>query len=132
MFIELPNFGFRRDGDSVEATLSTDALMSNKVIAYVSRVTVAASASGNTQIVAAVTNKKIRVVGGQLSCNGTVDVKWQSATTDITKRNFGVINKDIRYEFNPVGHFETGVGSALNLNLSAAVAVEGFIEYIEV
>lgn len=96
--------------------------------------TIATSSSGATAIVAAVTGKQIKVVGVWLCANGTVNVKWQSASTDIT----GLV-----YLFQGNGYvlptgspgaahwFETASGEALNINLSAAIAVGGSIVYYE-
>ena len=84
-------------------------------------------------IVAAVTGKKIRVIAGKLSFSGTVNAKWQSSTTsDLTGLTYGVANTLDPYQFNPGGHFETVAGELLNLNLSAGVAVGGYVDYVEV
>ena len=96
--------------------------------------TIAASASGNNTIVAAVTAKKIRVLAAQLTANGSVNAKWQSGAggTDITGLAYLVVNTGYVLPFNPAGWFETAVTTLLNLNLSAAIAVGGSITYIEV
>lgn len=87
------------------------------------------TASGNTQLVAAVTGKKIRVVAYELSSQNDVNVKFQSAANDIygstlwsSTLNWGV-SKDLAVINGwPVVRMETNVGEALNLNLSAAAA----------
>ena len=95
---------------------------------------IVASASGATPVVAAVTtpgNKKIRVHQLQL-WNGVAtanNVKFQSGSTDI----FAVIPLPLVVGI-PVSLagdnlFETAAGQALNINLSAATAVGGWLEY---
>jgi hypothetical protein len=96
--------------------------------------TIAASASGNNTIVAAVTSKKIRVLAAQLTANGSVNAKWQSGAggTDLTGLAYLVVNTGYVLPYNPAGWFETASNTLLNLNLSAAIAVGGSITYIEV
>jgi hypothetical protein len=93
---------------------------------------ITASASGNTQIVAAVTSKKIRVLSWSLMSAGTTNVKWQSATTDKTGLYYLIANTGIAEAYCPVGLFETAAGEALNINLSVAVATGGRLTYVEV
>lgn len=93
--------------------------------------TVAASASGDNIIVAAVTGKKIKVIGYLLSASAIVNAKWRSATTDIS----GLLYMDAKggavAPEAKKGWFTTASGVALNLNLSAAVAVGGHVAYVE-
>jgi hypothetical protein len=95
--------------------------------------TIAVSASGSNQIVAAVTSKKIRVIHWDLTPNAAVNAKWQSAANDKTGLYY-MANQGNGHArgFNPVGWFETNAGEALNLNLSGAVAVGGVVGYVEV
>ena len=90
------------------------------------------SSSGSQEIVAAVATKKIRVLSYAIVVNGTVNVKWQSDATDITGLMYFIANTGISAGYNPKGHFETAAGEALNLNLSAGVALGGHISYVEV
>lgn len=105
---------------------------------YTSRfATLAAAASGNNTVVLAVTSpssKKIRVTAAYLIANGTVNAKWQSGAsgTDLTGLAYLVANAGYVLPFNPLGWFESGSGVLLNLNLSAAVAVGGAVQYVEV
>lgn len=88
------------------------------------------SSSGANSIVAAVTSKKIRVVAFMISASAAVNAKWQSASTDIT----GLIYADAKGGAQAAaqdGLFETAATEALNLNLSGAVAVGGFVAYVE-
>ena len=93
---------------------------------------VAASSSGANAIVAAVTGKRIRVVSAFLMANGSVNGKWQSASTDITGLAYLIVNVGYVLPFNPTGWFQTAAGEALNLNLSAAIAAGGCLTYVEV
>ena len=93
---------------------------------------ITASASGNTQVVALVASKKIRVVKIFLNSSGTVTAKFQSNTTDISGNHYLVASSGRDANFCPVGIFETVAGQALNINLSLAVAVSGELVYVEV
>jgi hypothetical protein len=93
---------------------------------------ISASSSGDNAVVAAVAGKKIRVLRWGLTSNGTVSAKWRSNTTDLTGPRYLVQYASAGGAYCPVGVFETAAGEALNLNLSAAVAVGGELVYIEV
>lgn len=95
---------------------------------------ITAAAAGDNAIVAAVTGKKIRVRGYELT-NGVAtanSAKWRSGTTDVTGLLFSAAALGwIAGLYAPAGDFlfETAVGVALNLNLSAATAVGGYVAY---
>lgn len=93
---------------------------------------ISASASGNTPVVAAVVGRRIRVLRWSVSSNGAVNVKFQRATTDITGLYYLTQFAGVGGGYCPVGHFETGWAEALNINLSASVAVGGVCTYVEV
>lgn len=101
-------------------------------VSALKRFIITASASGNTAVVAAVAGKKIRVISFNFVANGTVNVKWQSATTDISGLTYCVQFSGKALQFHPGGHLETAVAEALNINLSGNVAVGGEGTYIEV
>ncbi len=96
--------------------------------------TVVAASSGAATIIAAVGGKQIRVLALQLIANAAVNVKWQShvTPTDITGLAYLAANGGYVLPYNPVGWFQTISGEALDINLSASVAVGGFITYITV
>lgn len=95
--------------------------------------TVQVSSSGNNTIVNGVSAKKIRVLSYVLSAGGGVNAKWVSSTTpDKSGLLYMSLNGGFVSGYCPLGHFETGVGADLNLNLSAAVSVGGHITYVEV
>lgn len=90
--------------------------------------------SGDNEIVAAVTSKKIRVLAVWLVSAGTVTTRWESGAggTALTGQATLAVNTGYALPFNPVGWFETAKGVALNLELSAAVSVDGSLVYVEV
>ncbi len=89
-----------------------------------------ASTLGSNAFVAAVTGGKIRVLSMALVAGGAVSVKLQSAATDISALFALSVNGGMVLPFNEHGWFETKESEALNLNLSAAVAVGVSIQYI--
>jgi hypothetical protein len=95
---------------------------------------IVASASGATTIVAAVTSKKIRVIELRISASAAVNVKWQShvTPTDLTGLAYYAANGGEVMPKSEYGWFETVAGEALDINLSAAVAVGGSLAYVEV
>lgn len=95
---------------------------------------ISAASSGDNTIVAAVADKKIRVLACVLSASNQVNAYFRSGTAGDQKSGimymaqYGGAVRD----HNPHGWFETDAGDALVLNLSGAVAVGGEITYIEV
>lgn len=89
------------------------------------------AASGDNTIVAAVTGKRIKVYAVFLNATGTVNCKWKDgASTDLT----GDMNFQAREGYTgdvdpPAFLLATSAGNALVLNLSAAVAVDGWVAY---
>jgi hypothetical protein len=94
---------------------------------------VSCSASGNNEIVAAVSAKKIRVIAWDISPSDVVNFKWRTASTDLSGLYYAAnAGNGVARAWNPVGYFETVANEALNLNLSGSVAVGGSIVYVEV
>lgn len=94
---------------------------------------IAASSSGNNQIVGGVSGKKIRVLSYIFSASNPVNAKWVSgAATDISGLHYMSLTGGFSVSHNPHGWCETTASSALNLNLSSATAVGGLITYVEV
>jgi len=90
-----------------------------------------ASASGVTTLIAATPGKSIRVVALALVANGAVNVKFQShvTPTDITGLYYLAANGGFVLPEAVDGWFKTVAGEALDINLSAAVAVGGSLVY---
>ncbi len=95
---------------------------------------ITASTSGATTIVALVGGKRIRVLRWSLSSNGAVNVKWQShvSPTDLTGLHYLTQFASAGGAYCPQGIFQTIAGEALDINLSASIAVGGELTYIEV
>ena len=101
----------------------------------IKRVAIAASSSGNNTLVAAVTGKRIRVLQYLLMASGAVNAKFQSGAggSDISGLHYFDANgAGAAPPWCPVGILETASGSLLNLNLSAAQAVGGWLVYQEI
>lgn len=97
--------------------------------------TIVASSSGATTIIPLVTSKKIRVLQWIVTGNGAVNFKWQShvTPTDLTGLFYvGAAGGGAGAAYNPLGHFQTNTGEALDINLSGAVAVGGYLVYVTV
>lgn len=91
------------------------------------------ASSGNQQIVAAVSSKKIRVLTYLLSVNAAVNLYFRSSTAgQISNTHYLAANGGATGAYTPHGHFETTAGEALQINLSAAVNIGSRVSYIEV
>lgn len=90
------------------------------------------SNAGNNTIVSAVSGRRIKVVAYSIQAVGTVNVKFTDGAIDLT----GPFSFQAR-EGNAFGvpapswMFGTSAGAALVLNLSDAVAVNGFVTYFD-
>lgn len=93
-----------------------------------------ASTLGTNTVVATVSTKKIRVIQWVATTKATVDFKWQShGGTDLTGLFYGSgAGGGAGGAYNPLGHFETAAGEALDINLSVATTVGGSLVYVEV
>lgn len=120
--------------DQVSAHDTTNSVMNGTTALTPKFAKIVASSSGATQVVAAVTLKKIRVIGVVLLVNAAVNVKFQSHTTptDLTGLAYLGDKGGFAPGYLPKGHFETLIGEALDINLSGAVAVGGWLIYLEV
>lgn len=87
------------------------------------------SAASTTDLVAAVTGQKTRVYGLRLSVAGAVIVSVLDGATVLEVFNFagagGLVVLDLRQQ----PYYVTTVSLALRLTLSAAVQVDGLVEY---
>lgn len=91
------------------------------------------SKTATGDLVAAVTGKKIRVLGYQLTASAAFTANFESGTTDIT----GVMNIPANGALSYAGGreapaFETAAGAKLALTLGGTGQVSGFLSYIEV
>lgn len=92
------------------------------------------ASSGDNTLVAAVTGKKIRVISCMLISAGTVTTRFESGTggTALTGQMNLIANTGYVLPYNPDGWFETASAALLNLELSAAISVDGCLTYVEV
>lgn len=91
------------------------------------------AASGNNTAVAAVAGKRIRVLGFFLVAAGSVNARFESdadGTALTGQMTLTAGDPVVASGFNPLGWFETAAGELLNLELSAAVSVDGAITYV--
>lgn len=84
--------------------------------------------SGDHEVIAAVTGRRIRVHGIRVQ-NATAGVyHWKSGSTRITQDDGGQ-----QYTpYSEVGLFETAPGEALNINLGSNGTFDGQLTYSEV
>ncbi|KKK71092.1 hypothetical protein LCGC14_2917410 [marine sediment metagenome] len=88
-----------------------------------------ADATSNV-VVAAVTGSRIRVISYTINAaNGENDVTFQSATTALSGA-FEIANNATIHAYCAEGLFETAVGEAFNLLMSAATLVVGHFTYV--
>ena len=90
-----------------------------------------ATSFGDTQIVPAVSGKRIRVIAYAVIANATVSIKFRSDTTDITGSMRVVEGGGIAHAYDG-GLFQTADGEALNINLSTNATVGGYVVYREI
>lgn len=120
---------------AVQSSLETGSIYNGTSALTPKFAAIAASTSGNNTLVLAVSGKKIRVLAYNLIGSAAVNAKFQSgaAGTDLTGLKYiAAAGGGICAPFNPVGWFETGINTLLNLNLSGAVAIGGELVYVEV
>lgn len=115
------------------------ARISNLISApNVQRAVINCGSSGDNQLVAAVTGKKIKVLGVVLFPAGNVSIRFESGAGGTALTGVMPLNGDSGMKDRlilptvSVGmhHFETAEGESLNLELSGAVDVDGFLLYV--
>jgi hypothetical protein len=88
-----------------------------------------ASALGVSQLLAAVPGAKYRILQVAVVTTAANNVKFQSATNDISALFPLGANGGVVLPFNSHGWFETNINEALNVNLSAATATAIQLQY---
>ena len=123
----LPNYAAM----TASAEEVTSVAQNNKRV-LVKHALIDANTSGDNLIVAAVPTKQLLVLAYNFVSNGAVNAHWRSNSTAITGPMYmDAASKGKVCGYNPKGWFKTAAGEALNLNLSAAIAVGGEITYVE-
>jgi hypothetical protein len=94
----------------------------------------AALSGDNTLQAAAGAGIKIRVLSVMMVSAGTVTARFESGAsgTALTGQMNLVANSGFTLPYNPAGWFETADNTLLNLELSAAISVDGCFTYVEV
>lgn len=120
--------------DTITAKLATDAIQNGTTALTPKFAVIDAATSGDNTLLAAVASKKIRVLSLYLVSAGTVNVRFESGAggTALSGQMNLVVNTGFVLPFNPIGWFETASNTLLNLELSAAVSVDGGFTYVEV
>lgn len=97
------------------------------------RLAISASSSGDNILIAAVAGTRYLVTHIVLIAAGTTTVKFKSSTAgaDLTGAMPLVVNAGWADSNNDNGLFCTAAGESLNMVLSAAVAVTGYLNYTE-
>lgn len=119
---------------SIAVAHQTDALMNAAVTLTPKFVSLTVTASQtDSQVIAAVTSKKLRVISMVNHCAGTgTSLTLESGTaTRIHKANNGANGGEV-LPFNPLGWFETAAGAALTATTGAGSDTELTITYVEV
>lgn len=89
------------------------------------------AASGVTELVSATTAQTTRVHALRLSVAGAVIVQIRDGTTVLEVFNFAGNGGGIVLDFRDRPYYKTTAATALNINLSGAVQVDGRIEYVK-
>lgn len=99
----------------------------------VKRAVIDDAVSGDNTLVAAVTDRKIRVLNYTLVTAGAVNIRFESAAsgTALTGQMEFDANSGASVDCFPSGCFETAAGALLNMELSGAVSVDGHLTYVE-
>lgn len=90
------------------------------------------STATTTTLVAAVANKKYRVLSAVVVTTLANNVNFESGTTDISAIFPLGANGGLVLDFNEHGWFETAAGEALAFTTSAAVAAGVQVQYVEI
>ncbi len=92
-----------------------------------------ATSSGNNALIAAHATKKNRLLSLYIHTRNALDIKLQSATTDMSPLLPFAANQKREWQHTPYGHFENAlVNQAVNVNLSGAGTVGVSCTYIQV
>lgn len=120
--------------DNQGVALQTDAIMNDTTALTPKFAIIDAATSGDNTLVAAVSSKKIRVLAAFLIAAGTTTTRFESGAggTALSGQMNLVANVGFVLPFNPVGWCETAATTLLNLELSAAISVDGCLVYVEV
>jgi len=118
--------------DAVAALVSTDGLMQGTTVIASARAIIDYAGAGDNTLKTAVAGKKIRVLSLFMVAAGAVNVRFESGAggTALTGQMEFIANEGFVLSYNPLGWFETGTNTLLNMELSGAVSCDGSFTYI--
>ena len=122
------------DRAKVNAQDVSGVMIENGIEVTVKYAAIDFAGSGDNTLVAAVAGKKIRVLSLFLVAAGTVTVRFENGAggTALTGQMNLVANTGFALPHNPHGWFQAGTDNTLlNMELSAAISVDGSLTYIE-
>ena len=135
----LPVQGTIADGLLINLGTNNDVIASNETNTIYAGTTaltpkfavISLAASGD--LIAAVSNKKLRVINIFLIVDGQTTITFQSGgSTSLTGAIPLLEYQGLSPGYDPTGHFQTISGEKLNLVLGTAVNVRGWLKYLEV
>lgn len=93
-----------------------------------------AASSGDNTIVAAVASKKLLVLGCVIIAAGAVNVRFEDGAggTALSGQMNLTTNSGFTAPFSEIGWAVTSTNTLLNLELSGAVSVDGWLIYAEI
>lgn len=127
-----------RRTDNVGVALQTDVILNDTTTLTPKFARINGNTSGDNTLVGAVSGKQIRVLSMLIVSSGNVTVNIEDGASSDTYLSgpyeFDGLGqpKDINLPFSPIGHFETGSNTLLNMELDAAVTVGGHLVYVEI
>lgn len=122
--------------DSIKAVLATDVLMNgSSEVSHLTAIANVNASQTDSQIVAAVANKKIRVLSMVSQCGGTAtnltfNSKPGGAGTAISPTFQNGANGGEVLPFSPIGHFDTNTGEGLTVTTGAGSTTGISVKYI--
>jgi len=120
----------------VTAAMQSSVLYDGTTPCQVKKAIIDGATSGDNELVAAVSGKKIRVIALFAIMTGTaVTIRFESGAggTALTGQMTPSQGGGFVLPFNPVGWFaDTAAGQSLSMELGGAQSVDGSMAYIEV
>lgn len=122
------------DAAPLPVTLDGSTITINGTQVSVTYAAVNIAASGDNQVVAAVTSKKIRVLGLAIASAGavtnTIGSDLAGSFVALSGAMSMITGTPLVLPFTSAGWFETAAGKALNFKLGGAIQVSGVLAYV--
>lgn len=120
-------------GLRTHAAIETDSMSSSGTLVTVNFGTILAAQTNNT-IVTQQANKTIRVLAFEMMADGATQCRFESGTANavyLTGYKYFGTSGGMVAPYNPVGWFQTNIGSSLNLEIATAGAsIGGCLTYL--